>query len=184
MTCAVLTLGDGAWELAGVTERAFAEVVREHEAALTALARRLCGNAADADDLVHDTYERALRAWERYADRGNLRGWLASILHNLFIDRCRRVKRAPVHEGVDTVDLPAVEQAAPPRWANVTPEQIAVALAGIGNEFRVVYEMHAAGKSYDEIATALRIAKNTVGTRLVRARKKLKEALEKQMEAT
>ena len=183
--CASLTIVERAWQLPRIVtvgDRAFAEVVREHEAVLTALARRLCGNAADADDLVHDTYERALRAWDRYADRGNLRGWLASILHNLFIDRCRKVKRAPQQDGIDAVEIAAPEPVAAPAWANVTPEQIAAALDQIGSEFRVVYELHTAGRSYDEIAAELRIAKNTVGTRLVRARKKLKDVLMRMLE--
>jgi RNA polymerase sigma-70 factor (ECF subfamily) len=59
----------------------------------------------------------------------------------------------------------------------VTDQQVHAALAGLGEEFRRVYELHALGRSYDEIAAELQIAKATVGTRLIRARKKLKDAL-------
>ena len=175
-----LTLFDGAWDgRAPVpsTAGAFDEAVREHEALLRGLARRLCGNDADAADLVHDTYERALRAWERYADHGNLRAWLVTILHNRFLDACRRSRRAPRAEVLDAVEVPAPEPAAPPSWAHVTDAQVQAALATLSPEFRRVYELHAAGRSYDEIAAELRIAKPTVGTRLIRARKKLKDAL-------
>jgi RNA polymerase sigma-70 factor (ECF subfamily) len=141
------------------------------------LARRLCGNEADASDLVHDTYERALRAYDRYTDRGNLRSWLVAILNNLFIDRCRKARRTPRAEALDEVDVPAAEPDAAPAWASVTTAQIATALDAVGPEFRRVYELHAAGRSYDEIASELRIPKATVGTRLLRARKKLKESL-------
>jgi RNA polymerase sigma-70 factor (ECF subfamily) len=176
--CGVLTIGEATWERGPVvTERAFAVAVREHEPTLAAIARRLCGNAADADDLLHDTYERALRAWERYADQGNLRGWLVAILNNLFVDRCRRAKRARMESIDPIVDIPAPEPAAPPVWTRVSNEQVAAALNELGTEFRRVYELHAAGKSYDEIAAELNIAKATVGTRLVRARKKLKDRL-------
>jgi len=142
---------------------------------LQATARRLCGNSSDADDLVQNTYERALRAWDRYADRGNLKAWLMTILHNQFIDRCRKAKRQPT-ETIDD-EVPSPEPAAPPAWSAITPEQLAKALATIGDEFRAVYELHAAGKSYDDIAGALKIPKATVGTRLLRARKKLKDIL-------
>src|SRR5215475_16212662 len=94
-----------------VAERSFSEAVREHEALLTAIARRLCGNDADAADLVHDTYERALRAWDRYTDRGNLRSWMVAILNNLFIDRCRKHRRTPQTEALDGVELAAPEPA-------------------------------------------------------------------------
>jgi RNA polymerase sigma factor (sigma-70 family) len=116
---------------------AMAEAVRAHEGLLRGTARRLCGNDADADDLVHDTYERALRGWERYADRGNLKAWLMTIMHNLFIDRCRRIKRQPQTEEVSEA-VAAPEIAPPPAWSNVTSEQVTSALVGIGAEFRSV----------------------------------------------
>jgi len=157
--------------------QAIAVALREHEALLHGIARRLCGNAADADDLVQETYERALRAWERYDDRGSLRSWLASILNNLFIDRCRKQMRAPRAVGIDELEVATPEPTPPPAWTNVTRDQVAAALGRIGPEFRRVYELHCEGRSYDEIARELAIPKNTVGTRLIRARKKLKEIL-------
>ncbi len=162
-------------------ESAIADAVRAHEPLLRATARKLCRNAADADDLVHDTYERALRAWDRYTERGNVKSWLMAIMNNLFIDRCRKARRDPKSEDVGEMEVPAPEPAAPPAWAEVSVEQITRALGGIGPEFREVYELHVAGRSYDEIAAKLGIAKNTVGTRLVRARKKLKDALVREL---
>jgi RNA polymerase sigma-70 factor (ECF subfamily) len=119
----------------------------------------------------------ALRAWDRYSDRGNLRSWMVAILNNLFIDRCRKHRRTPRTEALDGLELAAPEPGAAPAWARVTAQQIDTALATLGPEFRRVYELHVRGRSYDEIAAELRIAKPTVGTRLIRARKKLKEAL-------
>jgi RNA polymerase sigma-70 factor (ECF subfamily) len=163
-------------------DSAIAKAVRAHESLLLATARRLCGNAADADDLVHDTYERALRRWDQYTERGNLKSWLMTILHNLFIDRCRRAKRDPKAEAISDQEVAAPEPSSPPAWADVTQDQISRALTAIGDEFRAVYNLHVAGRSYDEIASELGIAKATVGTRLLRARKKLKEALLRELE--
>jgi RNA polymerase sigma-70 factor (ECF subfamily) len=174
-----LTADERAWDRGHpvTVERVFAEAVREHEPLLMGIARRLCGNDADAADLVHDTYERALRAWERYSDRGNLRSWMVAILNNLFIDRCRKSRRTPRTQALDDIEVAAPEPTAPPAWSNVTDQQVDAALATIGPEFRRVYELHALGRSYDEIAAELKIAKATVGTRLIRARKKLRDAL-------
>jgi RNA polymerase sigma-70 factor (ECF subfamily) len=187
MDCAaLLTTSELAWDRhrqVTVVERAFAQAVREHEALLTGIARRMCGNEADAADLVHDTYERALRAWEHYTDRGNLRSWLVAILHNLFIDRCRKTRRTPRTETLDDVEVAAPEPSAPPTWSTVTPQQLDAALATIGAEFRRVYLLHAQGRSYDQIAAELNIAKPTVGTRLIRARRKLKDALMREIGA-
>lgn len=162
---------------------AFSTAVREHDAVLRGVARRLCGNPADGDDLVHDAYERALKAWGRYVDQGNLRSWLAAIIHNLFIDRCRKQQRAPRSEQleplIDRLDAPASEP--PPRWAQLSADSVTCALGELGPEFRRVYDLHAQGRSYDEIAAELGIARATVGTRLVRARKKLREVLSRQL---
>lgn len=175
--CASPAWESGAEAGGGEPLPAFSSAVREHDALLRGLARRLCGNPADADDLVHDTYERALRAWGRYVHQGNLRSWLASILHNLFLDRCRKHKRTPRNEQLEHHDVVASEPASPPRWAQVSSDAVLEALAELGPEFRRVYDLHAQGRSYDEIAAELGIARATVGTRLVRARRRLKEAL-------
>lgn len=158
-------------------QTAFPEAVGAHDRALFAMARRLCGNDADAADLVHDTFEKALRSRAAYSDSGSLKSWLLTILHNLFIDRCRKARRAPRTDAIDDLEVAAPEPTPPPAWASVTPEQVARALEQIGREFRIVYELHASGRSYDDIAAQLGIPKATVGTRLVRARKKLKDVL-------
>lgn len=155
----------------------FSAAVREHDALLRGLARRLCGNEADADDLVHDTYERAMKAWGRFVARGNLRGWMAAILHNLFIDRCRKGKRTPRSEQLEQHDVAMSEPPPPPRWTQVSGDAVTVALSELGPEFRKVYDLRAEGRSYDEIAAELGIARATVGTRLIRARQRLKELL-------
>jgi len=159
----------------------FSEVVAEHRPVLTALAQRLTGNPSDAQDLVQDTLERALKAFARLRPGSNARGWLVTILHNRFIDQCRRRKAAPVVRSLEPeANVPAPPAAEAPRWAAITPDQLSEAVAALDEEFRRVYELReTAGKSYDEIATELGIPKATVGTRLLRARRQLKKALEK-----
>lgn len=184
MQCAaLLTADERPWDRGRpvTVERAFAQAVREHEPLLMAIARRLCGNEADAADLVHDTYERALRAWDRYSDRGNLRSWMVAILNNLFIDRCRKSKRTPMTQELEGLEVAAPEPSPPPAWAQVSQQQVDAALATLNPDFRRVYELHALGRSYDEIAAELKIAKATVGTRLIRARRKLRDALMREM---
>ena len=157
----------------------FHEVARQHEPVLRGLAMRLTGNPADAGDLVQDTFERALRAFDRLPRDANVRAWLIAILHNLFIDHCRRVRRQPRMAELGP-DIPAhAPDPAPPKWTSVSPEQVRAALDRLDPQFRRVYEMHALeGRSYQEIAESLGLPKNTVGTRLIRARKKLKALLE------
>jgi RNA polymerase sigma-70 factor (ECF subfamily) len=161
------------------SRRAFGAVVREHQAALQAMAIRLCGSSADARDLVQDTQERAFRRFDTFEPGTNCRAWLFTILHRTFIDRCRR--RA--HEGgatcLDDVDVAAPEPEAPPPWASISGQQLAQAIASLEDSFRTVYVLHAVESlSYQQIAERLGLPVNTVGTRLARARRKLRASLE------
>jgi RNA polymerase sigma-70 factor (ECF subfamily) len=161
--------------------RWFAAFAREHEAALHATAMRLCGNASDARDLVQLTFERGLRNLARYRPGTDGRAWLLTILHHIFIDQCRsrtRERRADVSAEDVEERIAAPEPEAAPAWASITIEQLREALEKIPDEFRTVYRMHSLeGRSYQEIAETLGIPKATVGTRLIRARRRLKEIL-------
>jgi RNA polymerase sigma-70 factor (ECF subfamily) len=161
-------------------------LVRDHQAALEAFALKLCGNPPDAHDLVQDTFERALRKLATLQPGTNERAWLFTILHNLFIDRCRRKQRDPASANVAELDLPSPgEPEPPPAWTRLGAAEVRAAVAQLDDEFRRVYELHALeGRSYQEIAAALAIPQNTVGTRLLRARKKLKSILERTLEAS
>jgi RNA polymerase sigma-70 factor (ECF subfamily) len=164
-----------------VDSRSFASFAREHESVLRAAALRLCGNATDANDLVQDTFERGLRSLARFQPGTDGRAWLLTILHNLFIDRCRartRESRADTSAEELAERLPAPEAEPQPSWASISTEQLRAALAKLPEDFQVVYRMHALeSRSYQEIAETLGIPKATVGTRLIRARRKLKELL-------
>ena len=167
----------------GAANLQLSEAIREHESLLIGLATRLAGNPDDARDLVQDTYERALKRSEQFASGTNLRAWLVTILKNLFIDECRKRKRAPALTSLDPEpNLAARESEAPPWWTEITTEQMAAAIARLDDDFRVVYELkEIEKKSYDEIAATLGIRKATVGTRIMRARRKLKTILEEMM---
>jgi RNA polymerase sigma-70 factor (ECF subfamily) len=160
------------------SEQSFVVFVRKHEGALYGLALRLCGNTADAADLLQDTLERAYRSYRQLPAGANERAWGAAILHNRFIDGCRRKKRTPIHEPVEESHVAADSEPPAPDWLDITPEQVQAALAKIGDEFRVVYELATAqNRSYKEIAAQLRLPPATVGTRLIRARRKLRRLL-------
>jgi RNA polymerase sigma-70 factor (ECF subfamily) len=161
--------------------RSFATFARQHEQVLQATALRLCGNPTDARDLVQDTFERGLRNLERFQPGTDGRAWLITILHRLFIDRCRartRERRAdvPVEDMEERIAAPEADEL--PAWAAIDPEQLRAALARIPEDFSAVYRLHALeGRSYIEISEKLGIPKATVGTRLIRARRKLRELL-------
>src|SRR5439155_812403 len=97
-------MGGGAGTGAGVAlgREALAYVDGLHN-----LARYLTGNASDADDLVQETYARALKAAEQFTPGTNLKAWLFRILRNTFLSLYRRERNNPVIGGLDTVAPPA-----------------------------------------------------------------------------
>jgi RNA polymerase sigma-70 factor, ECF subfamily len=153
---------------------------RQHEALLYARAVRLLRCGPDAWDLVQDTFEHALRGYASFQPGSNMRVWLMTIMQHLFIDRCRRKAREPWLEPIDDDVVATIELDLPckPDWATISDEQVADALQELESPFREVYQLRLLDKcSYDEIAERLLIPRSTVGTRLMRARKKLRQTL-------
>jgi RNA polymerase sigma-70 factor (ECF subfamily) len=159
-------------------------MVPDYEGVLYARAMRLVRSHSDAWDLVQDTYERALRGQAGFQPGTNLRQWMMTIMYNLFLDRCRRLAREPRVLAIDEHEVASPEAEAPEPWESITHEQVTAALEGLERPFREVYELRLAENcSYDEIADRLTIPRSTVGTRLMRARHKLRETLLKEVAA-
>jgi RNA polymerase sigma-70 factor (ECF subfamily) len=149
----------------------------EHAPALRAIALGLCRGrpASDADDLVQDTFERALRHFSANAPPVNLRAYLISILRHAFVDRVRATR---IHVPC-TDDLPAPEPPPPsPLWGDVSLDDVRRALRELDPSLREPFELHyLRGKTYAAVAAALGIPQNTVASRLYRARAALRPAL-------
>lgn len=160
-------------------QRQVAELTRLHGDYLRGLARRLCRSYLDPDDLVQDVFEKTLRTPTAIPPGANERAWLSRVMQNLFIDRIRR--RSARREDPIEVDPAAVTPEAGAWWESLTVDDIRAQLAQLPADQRVTFELFAfEHKSYDEIAARLGIAKNTVGTRILRARQKIRELLAKE----
>src|SRR5260370_39986022 len=78
----------------------------EHVPRLRRYARALINNRDLADDLVQDTLERALRHTEQFQSGTDLRAWLFTIMHNVFVNQARRSGARAVHVSLDDDSLP------------------------------------------------------------------------------
>lgn len=155
------------------------ELLAEHLPVLRAVASRLCrGNPAETEDLVQDVLEKALRSLHTLDLTQNPRGWMVTILHNLHVDRYRRRARQGQHVPCDESLLTAPEPLAAPDWAGLTADDVRRAAARLPAELRDAYVLFALeGRTYAEVSAALGIPTATVGTRILRARARLKEML-------
>jgi RNA polymerase sigma-70 factor (ECF subfamily) len=148
--------------------------------ALRRFAIRLCDNTDDMCDLLQDTFERAVSLGIPDQIR-NTRGWLRRIMFHLFIDGRRAAARFGHVEALDDQlgDVGEFEPVAPePAWADLTLDDIRAALHEVEPVYRDVYSLRMLEDlSYEQIARRLSIDRITVGTRLSRARKRLREVL-------
>nr|HEX4316763.1 sigma-70 family RNA polymerase sigma factor [Kofleriaceae bacterium] len=146
-----------------------------HVDELYGLAHHLCGNAADAEDLVQDTYARALAGAARFEDGSNLRAWLFRILRNCFIDRARR-RNVVLEIPDDTLDATVVD-CSPDQLRYLTAVEVERAIAALPVEFRFVIYLDVEGFTEAEIADIVRCPAGTVKSRLSRAKARLRVLL-------
>jgi RNA polymerase sigma-70 factor, ECF subfamily len=153
---------------------AFEDLSRAHGDYLRGLARRLCRTQYDPDDLVQDTFLRTLKS--PIPAGANERAWLSRVMHNLFIDAIRR-RGARKEDVLVDVAAPVVDTD-DAWWQSLTAADVRSVVERLPEDQRTAFTMFAFdGKSYTEIAAAQGIAKATVGTRILRARQRIRELL-------
>jgi RNA polymerase sigma-70 factor (ECF subfamily) len=135
-------------------------------------ARALVGDRDAADDLVQDTLERAVRKFHLWRP-GDLRAWLFSIMHNVFVNQLRSRRILPSQE-LDE-DLPAKADT-----GSVTDvRDLERGLARLSAEHREVLLMVGLeDMSYEQVSRALGVPLGTVMSRLSRARDRLRRHMD------
>lgn len=154
----------------------FEALTTEHIPRLRRYARALTGERSRADDLVQDTLERAWTRWHLWQHGSNLRAWLFTVMHNVFINQRRQYQKhvatAALHD-----DAPEFASHAKAEQ-RVEARDIERALEKLSDEHRTVVLLVALEQlSYEEVAEVLKIPLGTVMSRLARGRERLREIL-------
>jgi RNA polymerase sigma-70 factor (ECF subfamily) len=144
----------------------------------------LTHNRAEAEDLVQETYVRALGAAGRLREKSNVKGWLFTILRNLWFNELRKRRHAPAMLEMDGDDHTADSLVGDAKDAheifvsNEDSDIVRSAIDGLSVEFKEVILLREFEElSYQEIAGVLGCPAGTVMSRLGRARAKLRAAL-------
>lgn len=164
--------------------RLFESLAHRHLAPLNSFALKLARNRDDAEDLVSDTYLRALERWEQFRPGTNMRAWLFTILYHIFVSRKRRVSAREVLS-TDDPDSPigpeTIVGEADPEGAfydSFIDEEIVAAIEALPSEYRsavLMSDVH--GMRYADIAEVLGVPEGTVKSRLFRGRRILQGRL-------
>ena len=134
-------------------------------------ARALVGDRDGADDLVQDTLERAVRKFHLWRP-GDLRAWLFSIMHNVFVNQLK-ARKIPTDVEIDeTIAAPASSVSL------LDLQDLQRALGTLAPEQReVVLLVALEDMSYADVSRALGIPMGTVMSRLSRGRERLRRAM-------
>lgn len=140
----------------------------------------LTSNRDDAYDLLQDTTLKVLDNQEKYVDNINFKGWVFTIMRNIFINNYRRAVRT--NTVVDRTDdlihlnLPQDSGIEHPEGALAAGE-ITRVINSFSDDYRVPFSMHVAGYKYTEIAEHTGLPLGTVKSRIFFARQRLQKAL-------
>ena len=136
-------------------------------------ARALTGDAWAADDLVQDTLERACARWQLWRAGSDLRAWLFTLMHNLFVDGARRALRqqVPVQDVQD-------ELAAAPAGTEQALDLQRCLLRLPEDQREVLLLVSLQDLGYEDVARITGVPVGTVMSRLSRARSRLRELME------
>jgi RNA polymerase sigma-70 factor, ECF subfamily len=147
-------------------------------------ARWLAQDASEAEDLVQETYAKALRGFSGFQAGTNFRAWIFRILRNSFLTSRSGLKtKIEIDEdGVDAVPSPA-PTAEDILIAESQRERVRDALTDLPVPYREILLLcEVEAMSYEEIAQVLAVPTSTVMSRLHRARKALRARLGERLE--
>jgi RNA polymerase sigma-70 factor (ECF subfamily) len=161
-----------------------AAVLSDYITGLYSYALILSRNHAEAEDLVQETYVRALPAMCRLRPDSNVKGWLFRILRHVWLNQIRKRRNAPELIQTDTESSPAGNVADPGYdsyqiyAAEIERQRVQAAIQELSTAFREIILLREFDElSYQEIASVLDCPRGTVMSRLARARSKLRVLL-------
>jgi len=155
-------------------EKQYENLVHAYSSWLYRYAYWLCGEKSTAEDLVQETYLRAWRFLDSLKDEASAKSWLTTILRR---ENARRFERKQLdYSDVEMDSLPTAQSDFDAR-----PEVVAlrIALKKLPTAYREPLILQVLeGYTLEDIAEIMDLPRNTVATRLHRARQKLKQQLE------
>jgi RNA polymerase sigma-70 factor (ECF subfamily) len=162
----------------------FETIYREHHRKVYNLCSYLLNSRDAAEDAAHDVFLRARRRMDTYNPALPFSNWILKVASNHCVDLLRRRGTEKRLFGMDASDLPDPSSGRPGPLSEVLVseqgEAVRRALSSLPDKFRIPLVLAYYNEfSYDEIAAAMQIPRNTVATLLFRGKQMLREKLNK-----
>ena len=163
------------------TNETFKDRVLGLQSNLLSFAYQITTDKEQARDLLQDTTLKALDNEEKYVDNVNFKGWIFTIMRNIFINNYRQtVRKATVIDQTEDLYHLNISQdsgLASPEGSYAVKE-ITQALEGFSDDYRIPFNLYVAGYKYNEIAEKMGLPLGTVKSRIFFARKRLRDQLQ------
>ncbi len=159
-----------------MSRQEFGLLITKHESFLMQLAMKLTRSFEDSNDLIQETYFKALKSSDKFKEGTNLKGWLYTIMRNTFINAYR--KRKNQNTFVDETETNfflnsnQIEKSST-MDSLVDREYLMKQINSVDKTYLEAFMMYFNGYKYDEIAQELNVPLGTVKSRIFLARKKM-----------
>ena len=158
----------------------FANNLLNIQSELLSFAYKLTSDREAANDLLQETSLKALVNKERYMDETNFKGWVCTIMRNIFINNYRKTVRDQTY--VDQTDNlfylnKGVELEADSTEKNYDLKEMHRIVNALPKEYRTIFSMYVSGYKYREIADKMNLPLGTVKSRIFFTRQRLQEQL-------
>ncbi len=140
----------------------------------------LTANRDDAQDLMQDTTLKVLDNQEKFIDNVNFKGWVLTIMRNIFINNYHKIVRTQtmVDQSVDLYNLDmANDSGIDSPDSSFQIQEISKAIEHLSKEMKIPFSMYLSGYKYNEIAEKLDLPLGTVKSRIFFARQELQKTL-------
>lgn len=158
----------------------FAQNLLSLQPELLNFAYKLTADHEEANDLLQETSLKALDNEDKYTDETNFKGWIYTIMRNIFINNYRKTLRDQTY--VDTTDNQyflnqGIDIEVDSTEVAYDLKEIRYIVNGLSKEYRVPFAMYVSGFKYREIADRLGLPLGTVKSRIYITRQKLQQDL-------
>lgn len=135
-------------------------------------------NVEDAEDLIQDTLLKALKYKDRFEDGTNFKGWLYTIMRNIFLNNCKKQKIGRnIFAQVSASQMDFRVNSDNNVYRQINEGDIRKAINALKDDLRIPFEMASEGYLYEEIAETMAVPTGTIKSRIFNARKRLMDSL-------